>query len=111
MARASDTEWELGMRVAFEPGTYVYDWDVEVDVEDLRGDESEMPQDADWVSLGPNSGEAAIRLWICISSPQQLTVSTGESMAVGQALERIAAWSPDAQLVSVRTFLNRSCRT
>ena len=34
------------MRAAFEPGTYVYDWDVEVDVEDLHGDESEMPQDS-----------------------------------------------------------------
>jgi hypothetical protein len=111
MARPSDTEWELGMRASFEPGTYIYDWDVEVDVEDLTGDESERPQDADWVSLGPNTGEGGVRFWICISSPRQLDVPTGEAMAVGRALERLAAWSPDAELVSVRTFLNRSCRT
>jgi hypothetical protein len=100
------------MKVMFPPGTYVYAWDVEINVDGLRGDENRpMPQNAESIERRAGSDAASIRFWLGLQSSQPIDEQTGDAMVLQQVVQRLAEWSPYARLMKYRTLPERSCRT
>jgi hypothetical protein len=106
----SDAEWKRAMSVVCPPGTYVYEWEVEVDLDGLGPDSQVMPKEAEWVELKMD-GKASVRFRFGITSPQPVDEDRGRKMAFGRAFAHCEVWSPNAQEITYRSFLNRSCRT
>jgi hypothetical protein len=98
------------MRKLFSPGTHVYEWEVEVDIDGLRSDVRGIPAEAEWVGL-VKGGKGSARFRFAIESQQPLDEQAGARLAVGRAIRECVAWSPDAEVLGYRTFLNRSYLT
>jgi hypothetical protein len=110
MKRPSDAEWQALMRKLFSPGTHVYEWEVEVEIDGLRSDVRGIPAEAEWVGL-VQGGKGTARFRFAIESKRPLDKEASGFLAVDRALKECAAWSPDAEVIGYRTFLNRSCLT
>jgi hypothetical protein len=110
MKGPSDAEWQALMRKLCSPGTHVYEWEVELDIDGLRSDVRGIPAEAAWVGL-VQGGKGSARFRFTIESKQPLGEEAGARLAVGRAIKECAAWSPDAEILAYRTFLNRSYLT
>jgi hypothetical protein len=107
---ASDAEWQALVRELLPPGTHVYEWDVDVDIDGLPNNIRGIPAQAEWVGL-VQGGTGSVRFRFAIQSKQPLDEEASALLAVGRAIKECAAWSSDAEVLGYRTFLNRRCLT